>query len=353
MDPALALALYERFAGDRLTFLYSGAFLDEHTARLINMQEEHLESEGASRVTRGKLTFVLVEAYQNIVRHRVKGASIMNGADRSLFLVRNAGQAHEVTAINAVAGAEVEALRRSLDRLSGLDLGEMKRIFLRGLQNEARTERGGAGLGLVEMARRSGNPLRHAFVGIDEQHQLFALQVLVGPSDGWLSTEALPMDLHQLVLNEGILLLHRGTLPAVTQENLIRMIELDMAEVRSGPSRADQAFLLMMGAVADLGVGGEGPMVTVAHRKDQATITLATPLTNASAGRVEKALDMVMALDGPALQRHYRDTLLGRTDGAGGLELGLMDLARRSIGPLRARILSWREMPLLVLEADV
>ncbi|HNR53590.1 MAG TPA: SiaB family protein kinase [Flavobacteriales bacterium] len=353
MDPAHVLALYERFAGDRSTFLYGGAFLDEHTARLINMQEEHLESEGASRVTRGKLTFVLVEAYQNIVRHRVKDAAMLKGAGHGLFLLRSAGTSHEVTAMNAVAGAEVEALQKALDRLSGLDLGEMKRLFLRGLQNEARTERGGAGLGLVEMARRSGNPLRHAFTRIDERYQLFALQVLVGPDDGWLSDGSLPMDLHRAVLDDRILLLHRGELPAVVQENLIRMIERDMSELQAGPSRADQAFLLMMGAVADLGVGGEGPMVIVAQGTDHATITLAAPLTVATVGRVEKAIERVLTMDGPSLQRRYRDALLGRADGAGGLELGLMDLARRSIGPLRTRMMSWRELPLLVLEADV
>lgn len=353
MDPAHVLALYERFAGDRSTFLYGGAFLDEHTARLINMQEEHLESEGATRLTRGKLTFVLVEAYQNIVRHRVKDASMLNGAGRGLFLLRSAGTSHEVTAMNAVAGAEVEALRRALDRLSGLDLGEMKRLFLRGLQNEARTERGGAGLGLVEMARRSGNPLRHTFATIDDLHQLFALQVLVGPDDGWLSAASLPVDLHQIMLEDRILLLHRGALPAVVQENLIRMIERDMSELQAGPSRADQAFLLMMGAVADLGVAGEGPLVMVAQGTGHATITLAAPLASTTATRVEKALQVVMSMDGPELQRRYRDTLLGRADGVGGLELGLMDLARRSIGPLRTHLMSWRALPLLVLEADV
>lgn len=353
MDPAHALTLYERFAGDRLTFLYSGAFLDAHSARLIDLQEQHLEREGASRGIRGKLAFVLVEAYQNIVRHRVKDDPVAAGQGRSLFLLRCGVDAHEVTAINAVPRSEVGALEVALERLSGLDMGEMKRIFLRGLQNEVRTERGGAGLGLVEMARRSGNPLRHTFTAVDGAHELFGLQVLVGDTGGWLSEGALPVDLHHTVAENGIMLMHRGALHAVAQENLLRMIEQDLSDGVAGASRTAQAFLLMMGMVADLGTGGEGPMVAVSNRTGHSTVTLAAPIDPRSEAHVHHTLAQVLSLDGPALQRRYRDILLGRSGGGSGLELGLIDLSRRSVGPLRSTTLTWHGSPFVVLEADV
>ncbi|MBX2971602.1 MAG: SiaB family protein kinase [Flavobacteriales bacterium] len=353
MDHAQALALYASFAGDRLTFLYSGSFHDEHTARLIALQEEFLEREGAPRALRGKLAFAMVEAYQNIVRHRVKDPALMNGAGRSLFLLRSSPEAHEVTAMNAVDAADEQKLRATLERLSGMDLHQMKQVFLRGLQDEARSHRGGAGLGLIEMARRSGNPLGHTFTPVGTGHALFTLQVLVGGSGVRRSEDASLRSVHRIVVENGITLLCRGDLPAVMQENLLRMIERDLDDDQARAGRAKHAFLLLMGAIEAMDIAGEGPMVAVAMQEGRTTVTVATPLTTKGAERAQQAVDMVNAMDPPALQRRYRDILLGRGEAASGLDLGLIDLARRSTGPLRSHGDTWRDAPFAVLEVDV
>lgn len=353
MDYAQALALYASFAGDRLTFLYSGSFHDEHTARLIALQEEFLEREGAPRALRGKLAFAMVEAYQNIVRHRVRDHALLNGAGRSLFLLRSSPEVHEVTAMNAVDAADEQKLHAALEGLSGMDLQQMKQVFLRGLQNETRTHRGGAGLGLIEMARRSGNPLHHGFTPIDAGHARFTLQVLVGGSGVRRSGDADLRSMHRMVVENGITLICRGDLPAVMQENLLRMIERDLDDDQARAGRAKHAFLLLMGAIAGMDIAGEGPMVVVAMQEDRTTLTVATPLTMQGAERSQQAVDMVNAMDAPGLQRRYRDILLGRGEAASGLDLGMIDLARRSTGLLRFHRDTWREAPFAVLEVDV
>lgn len=352
MDPAQVLALYESFAGDRLTFLYSGSFHDDHTARLIALVEEYLEGEGAPRVMRGRLAFIMVEAYQNIVRHRSLGAEV--GVGRSLFLLRSRGNVHEVTAMNAVGEEDERRLSAALQRLSDMDHQEMKRSFLKGLQSDARTTRGGAGLGLLEMARRSGNPLRHSFTPIGDGRALFGLQVLVGGDHGWLSSDAGPAGTqHQVIATSGVDLLCRGALPAAMQEELLRMVERDLNDDRPRAERAKHAFLLVTGVLSDMEVVGEGPMVVVSMPGAHTTITVAAPLRMDSAARLEQAVELVRAMDAPALQRRYRDILLGREGAATGLDLDLIDLARRSIGALRYSRYGRHGQPFVVLEVDV
>ncbi|MGV3636827.1 MAG: SiaB family protein kinase [Flavobacteriales bacterium] len=353
MDHAHVLALYARFAGDRLTFLYSGSFHDEHTARLIALQEDHLEQEGASRASRGKLAFVMVEAYQNIVRHRVKDEALLSGSGRSIFLLRSAAEAHEVTAINAVRREDEQKLRAGLEGLEGMDLQQLKQVFLRGLQNEERTDRGGAGLGLIEMARRTGNPLRYAFAPIDVRHRLFALQVLVGAPKAWRSAGPDLFDLQRIVIANGISLICRGRTPASVQEGLLRMIDRDLDDDRALAERAKHAYLLITGAMADMAVGDEGPMVVVAISHTRITITVGAPMAPAESQRVMVLVKAVNDLDAPGLQRRYRDILLGRVETVGGLELSLMDLARRSTGDVRCSALDRNGSPFIVLEVDV
>ncbi len=359
MELSAVRALYDTLAGDRLTFLYSGLFHDDHTARLITLGEEFLEHEGAEKSVRGKLAFIMVEAYQNIIRHRAPiSAELEQGAGRSMFLLRSLTNQHEVSAVNPVTTADAASLTAELERLRTLDLQQMKQVFLRGLQSDTRTERGGAGLGLIEMARRSGHALQHAFGPLDEEHRIFALQALIGRAAEWRSDATVILDLHQLVVAEGISVLCRGRMAAGEQEVLLRIIERDLDDDRSGSEARTRAFLATAELLENLGAADEGPMIMLcrsgaASHSGQVALLVGVPLGIEAAKRLTAAVAEVNTLDAQGLQRRYRDILLGRGEAAGTLQLGLIELARRSSAALRLEQFTWRNTPFLVLEAII
>ena len=159
MENAQLIQLFEALAHEQLAVLYSGRFLDEHTANLITLGEEAVGGADAGKALRSRTAFVMVEAYQNVLRHRAQPQP-GGVADHSTFMFLHHPPGTGVVTVNAVSPAEVPALQSALQRLHGLGLDELKRLFLRSLQGGERTERGGAGLGLIEMARRTGNARR-------------------------------------------------------------------------------------------------------------------------------------------------------------------------------------------------
>ncbi|HQX00083.1 MAG TPA: SiaB family protein kinase [Flavobacteriales bacterium] len=339
MDLSIVHTIYRSFAGDRLSFLYSGLFHDEHTARLIALGEEFLGQNGADKGVRGKLAFIMVEMYQNIVRHRAGLASeVQEREGRSMFLLRSTSAQHEIVAINPIASADAENVKKELARLDGLDRDQMKQVFLLGLQNDARTQRGGAGLGLIEMARRSGHPLRHALSPLGTSHYLFALQALVGRNANWRSAPLDALSLHALVAELGISVLCRGNLTAGEQEVVLRMIERDLDEDRTRSDARSRAFLATMELVENLGTTGEGPMVFLGKVGAEVRMVLAAHLRADAVTRITKAVEEVNALDAPGSQRRYRDILLGRVEASDTIQLGLIELARRHSAPLRMAV---------------
>jgi hypothetical protein len=353
MELSTVHALYDALAGDRLSFLYSGLFHDEHTARLIALGEEFLEQEeGADKSVRSKLAFVMVEAYQNIIRHRAPvSAELAEGQGRSMFLLRSGMAQHQISAINPVSGADAEKLAAALEHMHGMDVEQMKQVFLRSLKSEERSERGGAGLGLIEMARRSGHALRHGFADLDQAHRLFALQVLVGRSAAWQGELGQAFELHRMAAEEGIAVLCRGRLSTGEQEVVLRIIERDLDDE---PQRSDprmRAFLAATQLLDTLEAKGDGPMILMARSGEHFTLTMALPLANAAAERFTQAVTEVMAMDPQGLQRRYRDILLGRGEPAGTLQLGLIELAKRSASALRLDQRTWRDLPFVTLEA--
>lgn len=181
MDIGFALFLHRELRNARCIFGYSGPFPDEHSARLIELGEAVREGPEEAPVSKGRLGYIMVEAYQNIVRHRSESGGMKPWGDgRSLFMLRCGAHGQRVIAQNPVARQQVEKLDGLLAELHGKDNAALKRRYLEEIQRASRPGARGAGLGLIEMVRRSGGNATWEFTPIDAAHVRFALALDLG-----------------------------------------------------------------------------------------------------------------------------------------------------------------------------
>ena len=80
---------------------------------------------------------------------------------------------------NPVRKAKVTDLRDTLERINGLDKDGLKDLYKKIIQDTTLSEKGGAGLGFVDMARKSGEDLWFDFPEMSEVHCFFCLKVNV------------------------------------------------------------------------------------------------------------------------------------------------------------------------------
>ncbi len=335
MDIGAAHTLARSFSGDRATFLYSGRFHDEHTARLITLSEEVLAGLGDSQKLRGKLAFVMVEAYQNIVRHRfvVKEEGPLDRG-RSLFLLRGIDDGFAVQTVNRMDAGEADALGALMQDLERLDATELKERFLSGLKATTRSERGGAGLGLIEMARRSGQPLLHGLDPLDDRSCRFALCVLLGKAE-LASLEPWRKELlevHRIVVENDILVVQHGLPSAGAQEGVLRIVDHDIDDHPESVGVRSVAYLAALEWLE--GAGGSGPRGTVllAAAKNKYEIAISAVLSPAAVEEERQAVERLNGMDAQQRREHYRALLLQHTKGARTPALGLADLARHASG---------------------
>lgn len=219
-----ASALLRAFAADRFIFGYSGHFGDELNAELLDLSDGIVAAMSGEKAHRKRLAFLLVEAYQNIIRHRAGlPIHIERGEGRSFFTFRADREGQSMVAINGVHKRSVEDICRHLDAVRGLDHAELKSLSLRML--EQRSESRGARVGFIEMARRSGNDLGHMLRGLGPEHDLFALAVRCG--DGHEHERILrdAATLHGTVVMNDILLFHAGVLTVAVAEVVATIIQ--------------------------------------------------------------------------------------------------------------------------------
>ncbi len=337
MEPRIAHSLYQALRGDRSVFAYSGAFHDEHTARLIALGEAAAEGDGRGTM-RGRLAFIMVEAYQNILRHRAAlPPQVERGEGRSLFLLRCGTDGQQVVvAVNPVRKSDVMGLRSTLHRLHGMDPSQLKNLFLTGLQRAADQPRRGAGLGLIEMARRSGSDLGYTLRGLGEDHDLFILAVRLGTERAYDTVLSEAAALHGTVVQQDLLLLHIGERPVPVQEAVLRMVEEDVDERTDRAGIRGRAYLAANGCLSS-GEADTGRRICALTREgEHNSLAVGRVMDERSANGLADRIRAVNACDRSELDRRYRNALLKR--GSAGEDADLLDLARISVEPLEAHV---------------
>ena len=139
---------------DRLVFEHSGAVHADLIPNMLDRVEAHSHASGDTVMLRKRLIHILVESVDNMNRHAL---GILADASFAL-LVRNK-EGYRFTTGNAVPFATAMLLSRRVEILNAMGAEDLKDHYMKLLANESRSLNGGAGLGLLTLARKSMRPI--------------------------------------------------------------------------------------------------------------------------------------------------------------------------------------------------
>ena len=100
-----------------------------------------------------------------------KGVFVLGTQDKSYFLQSG----------NVISGDNVEKVKVRLDFLNTLDKKQLREYYKEQIKAEnPNSESKGAGLGLIEIARRATSPIEYSFVPFDDGLSFFTMFVTIG-----------------------------------------------------------------------------------------------------------------------------------------------------------------------------
>ena len=224
--------LFHLLSHDNLSFIYQGNFNDEITHRIIDLSEINNIVQDQGRLN-SKVSVLLAECFQNIIRHGDSNiAPFISPEKTGIFITRSFGSSYIITSANIIDNSEIPNLKVKLEQINNLSKEELKELYLRVLSSSEFSSKGGAGLGLIEMARKSGQKLDFEFVTLDEKVSYFYLQInLLTPTDKEKAEikETLSLsvakDFHRLMNANNIFIIHKGDFSQHTLVPIFRMIE--------------------------------------------------------------------------------------------------------------------------------
>ena len=169
--------LHKTMAENKVILIYEGDFTQETTKSILTMAERNLESSGEESGIKKKIFNVMVEALQNIVKHSDESKSGEVGHHSAIFLIGHEKSQYSIMSGNPVKNENLPSLKKALEHINSLDKDGLKELYKEIIKNTTISDKGGAGLGFVDMARKSGEKLEWAFVPMNEDYHFFCLKV--------------------------------------------------------------------------------------------------------------------------------------------------------------------------------
>jgi hypothetical protein len=168
------LSLHDEMASNGFSLVYEGEFSHEVMKMFTSMAERDMDKSNEDKSVKRKVFHVMVECLQNMTKHS-DDVDNNDGVGNGLFIVGKKDGYWSVITANKILKEKIEGLKASIDTINGLNKDDLNALYKKQIREGSLSEKGGAGLGLIDIARKTGRQLDYQFLPLEDKENYFFL----------------------------------------------------------------------------------------------------------------------------------------------------------------------------------
>ncbi len=161
--------------GGELILVYKDEINTENLDRILAITEYKINNLTEERSIKKKMFNVLVEAAQNILKHG-EGQSKISDLYKSMLVIGREGAGFFIISGNVTKREKAEALKSRLNIINDLNDVGLKQLYNKSIQENPFSDKGGAGLGLIDIARKTGHKIAFTFHDLDKEFTYLSMK---------------------------------------------------------------------------------------------------------------------------------------------------------------------------------
>lgn len=165
----------EQMDENKLMLSYRGEMSQDIVLALLNLTENNLNLSESNNTLKSRVFYVMVECLQNITQHSEKDKH----SKSNMFMIGQSDNGFTIFSGNVVKMEKVQELKSKILKINTMSEDELKKLFKYWIKNGSLSQKTGFGLGLIQIARKTGNPLDFDFEPIDSDNCFFSLRTTV------------------------------------------------------------------------------------------------------------------------------------------------------------------------------
>lgn len=160
---------------------YKGPLEFDTIGDLIHQLKDRVRDHHVKYVVYKKILMVMIESLENIIRyteHFANNDFILSNYPPE-FTISLSNNLFVIESSNAIRNQDIDELESKLGQLKKMDKKEIKELYRTTITNGQFSDKGGAGLGIIEMAKITDKRIEYSIQPIDETYSFFLLQLVV------------------------------------------------------------------------------------------------------------------------------------------------------------------------------
>ena len=174
------IELYDAIRQHEIRLVYEGKVTHQITKAIMALAEAQMEEDEADLRMQRTVFHVMVECLQNISRHaddlEARGNTY---SGKGIFIVSRMENTWCITTGNAVINEKIRGLESMLVKINSLDEKKLKSLYMKQMKEGRMSEKGGAGLGFIDIRRKTRARLNYHFLPLNDRTTFFLLTTLI------------------------------------------------------------------------------------------------------------------------------------------------------------------------------
>jgi len=178
------LDFYKYMREYEISLVYEGEITQPIIKAFLSLTETKMMQQEEPGAVQRKVFHVMVECLQNVSKY--SDSSIEHNylyAGMGVFIVTRSEKEYCITTGNAMETGKIEDLKNTLELINSLDKDALNEMYKKQIKEGQLHEKGGAGLGFIDIKRKTGNNLSYEFMPIDDGLSFFILTTSVSRLD--------------------------------------------------------------------------------------------------------------------------------------------------------------------------
>lgn len=173
--------LFKEMNTGEILLAYKGSITAELITNVLGVVETKLNHVIEKSSTKKKIYNILVEGLQNLYHHVDDLPDSINNMDVhfGIFVIAKTEETYEIRTGNFIKNDKINKLKERFDKIKSLSKDELKELYKFVLNNQMFSDKGGGGLGLIDIARRTNGQIDYDFANYDDNYSFFKMYVTI------------------------------------------------------------------------------------------------------------------------------------------------------------------------------
>jgi hypothetical protein len=340
----LSRRIRDKMMKEHLMFVYRGVVTNENSVPLLMLLEKEMENSEFGFVGRKRLFMFVLESLQNVSRH----SDQEKHADMSIVVYSKTANGYTVTTGNVLPSSNIADLKTKLDEINNLQTDEIRNVYRQMLTTAEFSTKGGAGLGLIEMAKKTGNKLDYDFVPIDDEFSYFILSKTVNSVGVGSHTEEEEKpfqgkeitQIERLMAENNVYLMWSGHISSEVEKEVLSFTEMRLVEADVELNIRRKVFRVLVEILENVGKYSPGkeaemkfgmPVAMIRLDDNVYSLTTGNLVQTENVVHLKSKIDDINKYDKVGLKELFRNSLSDQNTGNDSTgNMGLIDMARKS-----------------------